>query len=181
MLSTRGWQGGEHCGAGDNLLFGVPDANIDLSTLHPDTATIFKLWQVYQDNVDPLLKVTHTPTLQVRIINAIGGMSKADLNLQALMFGIYCMAVRSVSEDDECEAMFGSSRNTLVRRFHLGCQQGLSRCSFLDTNNIDCVTALYLYAVWISPFELSTCRVFTDRAIAVRPTRARPPRCLLHT
>ncbi|KAK6845968.1 C6 transcription factor [Apiospora arundinis] len=48
----------------DHLLFGSRSSHnaVDLSTLHPEPIQIFRLWQIYLDNVDPLLKVTHTPT-----------------------------------------------------------------------------------------------------------------------
>jgi hypothetical protein len=47
----------------EHLLFCSRNAAIDLAALHPNQGQIFKLWQVYLENVDPLLKVTHTPTL----------------------------------------------------------------------------------------------------------------------
>ncbi|KAL8792879.1 MAG: hypothetical protein Q9195_004521 [Heterodermia aff. obscurata] len=54
----------------DSPFFGLSRTTIDLSTLHPDPVQIFKIWQIYLDNVNPLLKVTHTPSLQGRIIQA---------------------------------------------------------------------------------------------------------------
>ena len=52
----------------DHLLFGSRKINIELSTLHPPQAQIFRLWQIYLDNVNCLLKVTHPATLQPQII-----------------------------------------------------------------------------------------------------------------
>lgn len=52
------------------LLFGSSGGIFDLSLPHPSQMQISKLWQVYLDNVNPLLKATHTPTLQTRIIDA---------------------------------------------------------------------------------------------------------------
>jgi hypothetical protein len=109
-------------------------------------AQILKLWQIYLDNVNPLLKVTHTPSLQPRIIEAAGNYTDIDPLLETLMFSIYCVAILSLPEDD-CMAIFGSSKQHLLPKFQLGCQQALLNCGFLRRNDRDCLTALYLYLV----------------------------------
>lgn len=107
---------------------------------------IFQLWQIYIDSVNSLLKVTHTPSLQDRIIQAAADMANISPPLEALMFGIYSMAVTSLSPED-CLARFGASKDELLRRYHLGSQQALANCGFLRTNDRDCLTAFYLYIV----------------------------------
>lgn len=118
-------------------------------TLHPQPVQIFQLWQLYLDNVNPLLKVTHTPSLQGRIIEAAGNILKINPDLEALMFSIYCMAISSLTEDD-CQAVFASSKVDLLARYRLGCQQALVNSRFLRCTNRDCLTALYLYLVSLS-------------------------------
>ncbi|EED17691.1 C6 transcription factor, putative [Talaromyces stipitatus ATCC 10500] len=133
----------------DNLLFGSRDSTVDLSIIHPDTIQIFRLWQIYLDNVNPLLKVTHTPTLQGRIIEAASNLKNVHPTLEALMFGIYSIAVTSLTAD-ECQAIISSSKEDLLTRFHFGCQQALLGCGFLRTGDRDCLTALYLYLISLS-------------------------------
>lgn len=118
----------------------------DVSPLHPDAAKVFRLWQTYLDNVNPLLKVTHTPTLQGRFIEAISDLTKIKPAMEALMFSIYSVAVYSLVESD-CQAMFGSTKEHLTTVYQLGCEQALSNCNFLSTNDRDCLTALFLYLV----------------------------------
>ena len=130
----------------DHLLFGSRDTTIDIPSLHPEQIHIFKLWQVYLDNVNPLLKVTHTPTLQARIIEAASNMADVNPTLAALMLGIYCVAILSVGEE-ECYTMFGTSRACLLTKYQFGCQQALISCGFLRSTDCDCLTALYLYLV----------------------------------
>ncbi len=117
-------------------------------TLHPQPFQIFQLWQVYLDNVDPLLKATHTPSLQKRIIEAAANVLTIKPELEALMFGIYCMAITSLAEDG-CQAIFGLSRVELLAKFQLGCQQALLNSRFMRSTNRDCLTALYFYLVGI--------------------------------
>lgn len=105
----------------DHLLFGSPKTNIDFSILHPEQVQIFRLWQIYLENVNPLLKVTHAPTLQARIIDAASDVANINPTLKALMFSIYCVSVLSLAED-ECRTVFGSSKEDLLTSYRLGCQ-----------------------------------------------------------
>lgn len=132
------------------MLFGSRQTTVELSTLHPEPAHLFRLWQVYLDNVNPLLKVTHTPTLQGRIVEAASNLKDTPPTLEALMFGIYCVAVLSLDEE-ECQAMFKQSKLQLSTRFQFGCQQALVNSQFLRTASRDCLTALYLYLVRLFP------------------------------
>jgi len=136
----------QHFENGDHLLFGSRKTNVNLSTLHPEPVDIFRLWQIYLDNVNPLLKVTHTPSLQVRIIEAASNLSNISPTLEALMFSIYCMSIQSLDLDDS-QTMFGLSKRDLLTKYRFGCQQALSNCGFLRTGDRDCLTALYLYLV----------------------------------
>ena len=131
---------------GDHLLFGLRKTAVDISTLQPEPVQIFRLWQIYLENVNPLLKVTHTPSLQGRIIEAASNVSNISPTLEALMFSIYCMSILSLTMDD-CQAMFGSSKVDLLTRYQFGCQQALLNCGFLRCDDYDCLTALYLYLV----------------------------------
>ena len=130
----------------DQLLFGSRKADINLSTLHPEQVQIFRLWQIYLDNVSPLLKVTHTPTLQPRIIDAAGHIASINPPLEALMFSIYCISTLSLSDAD-FRASFGLERKGLLTSYQYGCQQALLRCRILRSSDRDCLTALYLYLV----------------------------------
>lgn len=153
VFFQKGWI--QLYGDNDHLLFGSQNGNIDLSTLHPDPVQIFRLWQVYLDNINPLLKVTHTPTLQPRIIEAVSNVATISPALEALLFSIYCMAVSLI--EDDCQAIFGSSKEDLLTRFQFGCQQALLNCGFLRTNDRDCLTALFLYLVSLPSDIIYTC------------------------
>ncbi|KAL4780322.1 hypothetical protein BJX76DRAFT_351107 [Aspergillus varians] len=142
----KAWDQGYGCT--DSL--GGPNTPVDLSSLHPEPPRIFRLWQIYLDNVDPLLKVTHTPTLQVRIIEAATNLKGVSPVLEALMFGIYCIATLSLMSDD-CEGLLGSPRDELLARYQQSCRQALVQCAFLRSDDRDCLTALYFYLISLRP------------------------------
>lgn len=133
--------------ADDHLLFGSRRTNVDLSSLHPNPAQIFKLWQIYLDNVNPLFKVTHTPSLQARIAEAASDTANINPTLEALMFSIYCMSTVSLIAEER-QTFFGAPTNEdSLMQYQFGCQQALLNCSFLRSTERDCLTALYLYLV----------------------------------
>lgn len=97
--------------------------------------------------MNPLLKVTHAPTLQGQVIEAASDPKGVPPNLAALLFGIYSMALLSLTGDD-CESMFGTCKQLLMTRFRFGCQQALLNANFLKTRDMHCLTALFFYLVW---------------------------------
>lgn len=122
-------------------------------TLHPEPVQIFQLWQLYLDNVNPLLKVTHSPNLQGRIIEAAGNVLNIKPELEALMFSIYCTAIMSIT-DDECLMTFGLPRAELMATYQFGCQQALLNSRFLRCTSRDCLIALYLYLVSVTQLQM---------------------------
>jgi hypothetical protein len=130
----------------DVLLFGSHPTGFDLFTLHPDQVQIFQLWQVYIENVNPLLRVIHVPSMQGRIIDAATNVTNISPTLTALMFGIYSVSILSLSEE-ETLAKLGTPKERLMAKYNIGCQRALSDCGFLRSDDRDCLTALYLYLV----------------------------------
>lgn len=132
----------------DQLLFGFGShrTNTDLAALHPGPVQIFRLWQVYLDNINPLLKIIHAPSLQGRIIEAASNLTSISTTLEALMFSIYCTSLATITAED-CQTMFDSSKEDLLLRFQSGCQQALWKSGFLRSTDRDCLTALFLYLV----------------------------------
>ena len=105
---------------------------------------IFRLWQLYLDNVNALLKITHTPSLQGRIIEGATNVASLPPVLEALMFGIYAMAVESLGPD-ECQATFASVKADLLSRYQFGCQQALLNGNFLRSSDRESLAAFFLY------------------------------------
>ncbi|KAJ4390897.1 hypothetical protein N0V93_004496 [Gnomoniopsis smithogilvyi] len=132
------------------FLFGEPKENIDIASLHPGQAQILSLWQIYLANVDPMLKCTHSPTLQARIIDALGHMAEIPPLMNALMFSIYCVSIMTLA-DEECLVRFGSSKQNMLAGYQDACQQALLKCKAWRSSEIDALTALYLYLVSLRP------------------------------
>jgi hypothetical protein len=128
-----------------SLLFGE-SSNQDLSTLHPDPVHIFKLWQIFLDNVNPLTKVLHAPTVQQMILDACGHLNNVERQLECLMFAIYCSALASLQNED-VRSSFGESKSILTAKYRRGAQQALVKAGFLKTSDFTVLQAFVLLLV----------------------------------
>ena len=140
---------GEYYMFDHHILFGAVDPNVNVLNLHPPQMHIFQLWQTFIDNVNPLLQIVHASTLQKRILAAINHLANADPATTALMFGVYCISVMSLS-DDECVSTYGSPKKDLLTQYQFGSQQALLQAKFLQTADRECLTAFYLYLVSVA-------------------------------
>lgn len=134
--------------AGWNTLLGGTKVTTKLGHLHPEPLQIFKLWQIYLDNINPLIKVFHAPTVQQLILDAIEDLDHVPKNLEALMFAIYNVALVSL-DDAECRAIMGDSHSVVTQRFQCGTQYALINANFLKTNDIMVLQALVIFLVWL--------------------------------
>ncbi|KAJ4986519.1 hypothetical protein SVAN01_07955 [Stagonosporopsis vannaccii] len=133
-----------------NHLFGDSKLDSPLSALHPSHVQIFRLWQIYSDNINPLLKATHAPTLQARILDAAVDVTSISRELEALMFSIYCAAIITMNEED-CRSTLGGTKAKLLRKYQDACHQALVNCGFLRSRERDCLTAFFLYLISLRP------------------------------
>lgn len=121
-------------------------AKKSLAELHPSPLHIFKLWQAFLENVNPLTKVIHVPTVQQQILEAMSDLPKASKELETLMFAIYCIALVSM-EPGDVERSFGESKRTLLSRYKQGAQLAFKNASLLRTSSLTVLQAFMLYLV----------------------------------
>jgi hypothetical protein len=130
---------------GGDLVFPSP-ASDDLRDLHPSTVHIFRLWQQFLDSVNPLIKIFHAPTVQQQVLDATANLDDAPKGVEALMFGIYSMAISSFIEK-ECLSTFGETKTTLLKRYHSGARLALQRAGLLRSSDLTILQAFMLYLV----------------------------------
>ncbi|KOS17150.1 putative transcriptional regulatory protein [Escovopsis weberi] len=132
----------------------TPDSNADLllgdfskaslEDLQPEAVHIVKLWSVFVERVNPLVKIIHTPTMQPVILEAATGMASMPLNSQALLFSIFAAAVIALTTS-ECVQILGISRNAALHRFNAGTRSALIKSNYMKNHNMTVLQALALY------------------------------------
>jgi hypothetical protein len=93
-----------------------PQAAVDLDLFRPTPSTIAALWQRYLEIIDPVLKIFHTPTVQLLVFQAIQGRDKLDLASECLLFAIYYATVAAMTPS-VCKSELQENRKNLLRRY----------------------------------------------------------------
>ncbi|OCL05728.1 hypothetical protein AOQ84DRAFT_412861 [Glonium stellatum] len=135
-----------------------------LLELHPEPKHIFKLWQAFAENVNPLTKVIHAPTLQQRILEISWNLENVTRPLEAVMFGVYALAITSIKPSD-CIQAFGETRSVLLNRYRSGAAQALIAAKLHSTRDLEVLQAFVLFLLLDPRSELSLTVVATATRI----------------
>lgn len=73
---------------------------MNLQKCHPLPAQVAYLWSMYQENVEPLLKIIHIPLADKLMRDARKNSSALGPSDEALVFAIYFGAVVSLEPED---------------------------------------------------------------------------------
>ena len=98
------------------------------------------------EGVNPLCKLIHAPTLQQQIVEALDNLGSLPKELEAIMFAVYCVSLRTLSED-EVDKEFGEPKAKLWARYLRGTQLALVNAGFLKTFDIMVLQAFLLFIV----------------------------------
>lgn len=123
----------------------APSASNPLE-LHPKPRHIFRLWQIFTERTNPMIKIIHAPTVQQRILEVSSSMETCSRSFQALLSAICLLAVVSLS-DSECQQYFGESRNILIKRYATSAWLALLAAGVFETRDLEVLQALVLFIV----------------------------------
>ncbi|CAG7963209.1 unnamed protein product [Penicillium salamii] len=113
-------------------------------SLHPETPQVFQLWQIFLNNVNPIVKLLHAPSTQQLILEAASDLDHISRPTEALLFSLHLCAVASMN-DETSRRVMGASRSDLMARFSRACEQALINANFLRSTNLLILQALTLY------------------------------------
>ncbi|RHZ47424.1 putative C6 transcription factor [Aspergillus thermomutatus] len=117
-----------------------------LTEQHPSYQEAIKLWNAYMQNVEPLCKVLHVPTVAKMVDTVSKQPAAASKSDECLLFVIYYFAVFSMSNTD-CLREFNQSRNHLMSRYRTAIYQALVNASWLKTTAMPVLQAYTLFLV----------------------------------
>ncbi|WYZ44617.1 hypothetical protein EsH8_VII_001053 [Colletotrichum jinshuiense] len=126
------------------FILGYRSSDVDLRKLHPLPSQIPFMWQVYQENVEPLLKILHIPTMEKLIRDMRRNIDELTPGNEALLFSIYYAAITSM-EDEEVEKNFGSKKEEMLSQYRFALEQALAKANFLNTSDMVVLQAFVLF------------------------------------
>jgi hypothetical protein len=114
----------------------------------PPSATMHQLWDDFVENVDPLTKLVHVPTLRPAFQKAVNNVENIPRGFEALIFAIMGAAIMSL-KDDDCQQRYQESRRNMLSRYASATEAALSRAKFMATTSFVVLQALviHLYSV----------------------------------
>lgn len=152
-----------------SVLFGSsPLRQRELRLLHPSSAQIIALFHYYQKNVDPMVKILHTPSLRKLVMNASTNKDAIPSGnyVEALLFAMYYAAITSLTQE-ECLQNFHDGRNSLLARYRSGTESALSNADLLSTQEIGTLQALVIFLTTVRTND-DTMFAWTLFSVAVR-------------
>ena len=148
------------------FLFGYPTQVESSVSLLPDKSHLPLYWRLFVQNIDPLIRIFHKPTLEAlihRVGDDPGSISPGE---EALLFS-FCFAVITSLSDNETSAIMGEERSALTWRYESALQQALSRAGLLDTQELVVLQAFVLMLVCCQSHEDSQI-LWTMIGLAIR-------------
>ena len=118
----------------------------DMQIYNPSRWQALQLWQTFLNNIDPIIKIIHLPTVQAAIYSAINNPSNVEHDLSALLFSIYFSATTSLSNADAFNFL-GQERGTSLTRFKQGLEHSLAGANVFDSPSMRSLQAMTLYIV----------------------------------
>ncbi|KAI1735921.1 fungal-specific transcription factor domain-containing protein [Xylaria scruposa] len=134
------------------FIFGYSSSNVDLRSLHPLPSQMLFYWQVYMENVDPIVKLLHVPATTKIIKDLRSDMSTITPAVEALVFAIYFAAITSMQED-EVVTNFATEKRQLVARYRFATEQALSRANCVTTSEIVVLQAFVLFLILVRRYD----------------------------
>ncbi|KAI0410187.1 fungal-specific transcription factor domain-containing protein [Xylaria palmicola] len=134
------------------FIFGYSSSNIDLRSLHPLPSQMLFYWQVYMENVDPIIKLLHVPAMTKVVKELRSDMSTVTPGVEALMFAIYFAAITSM-EPDEVMTNFGAEKPELVARYRFATEQALAKANCITTSELVVLQAFVLFLILVRRYD----------------------------
>jgi Fungal specific transcription factor domain len=130
------------------FIFGYSSMKTTLRNLHPSPSQLFGLMLIYEENVDPVVRILHRPTTRNIIMKASSNTDTLSKSEEVLLFSIYYGAVCSLSPA-QCEKQLGEDKEQLSNRFRFAVEQALARANFLNSSSLMVLQAFVLFLICV--------------------------------
>ncbi|VUC37328.1 unnamed protein product [Clonostachys rosea] len=108
-----------------------------------DAIISFKLWQIYLERVNPLIKIIHAPTVQSLVVSVAADITTAPSDQQALVYSIFGLAISALRSDEIVSIMgAGKQRGDLLQGLLAGISVALARFGSLGRYSMVVLQAL---------------------------------------
>ncbi|KAI3400384.1 hypothetical protein diail_3401 [Diaporthe ilicicola] len=115
-----------------------------LHSYHPPMSEAVNLFALFTENVSPVIRLFHMPTLSKTYRDAISSLESLDKNTEALLFAMYYSTYISLT-NEQCLALCNTSRDAVTEKFRFATEQAFARANLLNTNSMVLLQAAVLF------------------------------------
>lgn len=126
------------------LMFGFRAITYSMQPFHPSPPMSGTLFSFFAENVAPLIRIFHMPTLSRAYYDATASLNSLDKNTEALLFAIYYSAIVSITPA-QCFTLLGVPHSAASDHYRFAAEQALARANLLTTQSITLVQAATLF------------------------------------
>ncbi|KAI1454145.1 hypothetical protein F4805DRAFT_334346 [Annulohypoxylon moriforme] len=119
-----------------------------LNSFHPSPPYLLAMFDIFQDNIDPIVRVFHRLTLRATVHSALAHINNLDKSTNLTLFTLYYAALTS-NKDSDCKDMFREERSVLLVRYRFAIEQSLAQAHFLQSPNFTILSCLVLFLVCV--------------------------------
>ncbi|KAL8942828.1 MAG: hypothetical protein Q9216_001443 [Gyalolechia sp. 2 TL-2023] len=130
------------------FIFSFSSTILSLRNFHPPANHIMTYWEVFKENVDPLIKVFHRPSVEKTLSEATKDLDHISKPLEVLMFSIYFAAVTSLC-NEECMDMTGMDKESALKKYRFAFEQAMARAGFLSTTELVILQAFAVFLICV--------------------------------
>ena len=107
-----------------------------------------KLWEVYANRVDPIVRVFHQPTLHEFVVMGKTYLKyqDGDPTLNLIRSSVFFVAIATL-QDSQCRALFGLDKQALMDNYRNACELFLQQVDLIVTEDIAVLQSFMLYLV----------------------------------
>ena len=114
----------------------------------PSKPMIETLYSLYFENVDPLFKILHAPSMAEFMLkgNPYLNHRPGDPAIDALSFAIYYAGISTV-DARKCKQQFGEEKAELLNRYRFAFEVCLAKADFINSTEIAVLQAFVIFLV----------------------------------
>ena len=136
----------------DDFVGGLTDS--DFWT--PTPAQLELCWHIYVDNVDPIVRILHKPTVRRLLIDAqLKTFDELDTTSRALLLAI-CFSAISSLDPQRCQTLFDGDGLRMKQRCKRSVELAIMQARLIQTHDIQAVQAFTLFLVGLNEYEGSS-------------------------
>ncbi|PON21908.1 hypothetical protein TGAM01_v209164 [Trichoderma gamsii] len=128
------------------FLFPYAIPKTQTAAANPHLGQILRLWKIYLQNVDPLIRVLHKPTIEQNITDLSLWEGSLGSETRALLLAICYSAVSSLSSS-QARVEFAFDVQSYITSFRTAVEKALTDAQVLQTHDLRVLQAFVIYLV----------------------------------